>query len=235
MLFRPKITHVIFDLDGTLIDSETIYTLANVEALEKNGVDGKLFTIDVKMGMTGKTQIEAVPWLLKRINVSDKVNIDKYFEDYNGALQRLLPTCTLLPGALKVIEYFGKLGIPMSICTGSNTFEYELKTKNLQHLFKDFEAIVLAGSDPEVTFGKPDPCAFIVTINRFKTLPSNPLNVLVFEDAPNGVHAAVAARCQVVMVPQFDSSSVQHAKTKATAVYETLDLFEPKHFDLPPF
>uniref|UniRef100_A0A0N5A568 Pseudouridine-5'-monophosphatase n=1 Tax=Parastrongyloides trichosuri TaxID=131310 RepID=A0A0N5A568_PARTI len=233
MLYRPKITHVIFDLDGTLLDSEKIYTHAIVDALEKNGIDGSLFTVTVKMGMTGKTQVEAIPYLLRKLEIADKITVEQYKKDYDESLNRLLPTSELLPGAIEIVEYFKKHSIPMAICTGSSDFEFKLKMQNHQDFLKNFEFFVLAGSDPDVKFGKPHPCAFVVTMNRFKTLPESSLNCLVFEDAPNGVFAAVSARCQVIMIPEYESQQIENAKQKATKVLKSLNDFNPEEFLLP--
>uniref|UniRef100_A0A0K0G2D3 Pseudouridine-5'-monophosphatase (inferred by orthology to a human protein) n=1 Tax=Strongyloides venezuelensis TaxID=75913 RepID=A0A0K0G2D3_STRVS len=234
MLYRPKITHVIFDLDGTLLDSEEIYTKANKETLEKFGVDGNLFTVSIKFGMAGKKQQEAIKFLLQKLELSDKITIEDYKKCYDESLEELLPTAKLLPGAVEIVEYFKKNNIPLAISTGSNECEFKLKTKNHQELIRNFETIVLCGSDPEVRFGKPHPDAFIVTMNRFSRIPESPMNCLVFEDAPNGVYAGVSARCQVIMIPQYEDSQIEDAKKKATKVLGSLSEFDPAEFMLPP-
>uniref|UniRef100_A0A0K0DYU0 Pseudouridine-5'-monophosphatase n=1 Tax=Strongyloides stercoralis TaxID=6248 RepID=A0A0K0DYU0_STRER len=234
MLYRPKITHAIFDLDGTLLDSEVIYTKANIETLEKHGVDGKLFTVSIKFGMAGKKQEEAIKYLLQKLQINDRITIEEYKKTYDDALERLLPNAKLFPGAIEIVEYFKRNSIPLAICTGSNEWEFNLKTKNHQQLMKYFDFVVLCGSDPSVKFGKPHPDAFIVTMNRFSVVPESPMNCLVFEDAPNGVFAAVSARCQVVMIPEYEDSQIEDAKSKATKVLKCLSEFNPEEFMLPP-
>jgi len=56
---------------------------------------------------------------------------------------------------------------------------------------------------------------------------------LVFEDAPNGVTAALAAGMQVVMVPDVHVPDSQ--RRAATQVLKTLNDFKPEDFNLPPF
>ena len=67
---------------------------------------------------------------------------------------------------------------------------------------------------------------------RFPT-PPDPRQCLVFEDAPNGVEAGLAAGMQVVMVPHHKVT--KEFRLAATQVLATLEHFDPQDFGLPPF
>lgn len=95
-----------------------------------------------------------------------------------------------------------------------------------------FNHLVSGSSDIEVKHSKPAPDIFLVCASKFPKCP-NPQDVLVFEDAPNGVLAANSAGMQVVMVP--DPRIPDEKKEKATLVLHTLEEFKPEDFGLPPF
>lgn len=57
---------------------------------------------------------------------------------------------------------------------------------------------------------------------------------LVFEDAPNGVQAAISAGMQCVMVPDPEIITAEFQKN-ATLVLNSLEEFQPQAFGLPPY
>lgn len=107
----------------------------------------------------------------------------------------------------------------------------EIKTAKHQELFKLFHHKVMGSTDPDVKVGKPAPDIFLVAASRFPDKQSGE-NCLVFEDAPNGVRAAVDAGMQVVMVP--DKNLAEEQRKLATLVIESLEDIKLEDFGLPP-
>ncbi|VDK53082.1 unnamed protein product [Anisakis simplex] len=227
----PKITHIIWDLDGLLIDTESVYTDANVKAMAKYG---KKYTLEAKVRSMGMKHDVACAKVLKDVGLEGQVSVKEYSQLYDQLLREMLPDCGMMKGAMKLVQHFAKHNIPMAICTGSCTFEYELKVKNHQDLVQLIPLSVLTGDDPEVLHGKPAPDGFLVTMNRFPQKPASAENVLVFEDSPNGVRSAVAAGMHVVMVPDWSySKPPEDIKDRIFAVLNSLEEFKPESVGLP--
>ncbi|KAF2361803.1 HAD hydrolase subfamily IA, partial [Trinorchestia longiramus] len=135
-------------------------------------------------------------------------------------------------GAERLVRHLHKHGVPIAIASGSSQTSYDLKTTNHREFMKLFSHKVLSSSDPEVRAGKPAPDVFLVCARRFPDTP-DPSKCLVFEDAPLGVEAAVAAGMQSVMVP--DPRTDKKLTENATLVLSTLEDFKPELFGLPAF
>lgn len=229
----PKITHVIFDLDGLLIDTEPIYTKAISDTM---AAFGKKFSLKLKAKTMGMKHDVAVEYMLKDAGLAGIVSVEEFSEFYDRRLGELLPNNSILPGAMRLVKHLAAHNVPLAICTGSNSFEYPLKVQNHKELLDLIPLRVLTGDDPAVKHGKPAPDGFLVTMSRFEQQPASPSNVLVFEDAPNGVLAAVAAGMQVIMVPDWSfSSPPESVHDKILLVLNSLEEFKPETVGLPPF
>ncbi|KAI6228882.1 Pseudouridine-5'-monophosphatase [Aphelenchoides fujianensis] len=233
------ITHVIFDFDGVLIDSEQVYSEVNQKMMSKYGKD---FTLEMKLAMMGTKKQEAVRTLLRMAGLEGRVTPAEYTEAYDVELDRALCECPELPAASKLIDHFHAHGIPLAICTGSDAKEFEIKTdKCYRHWLEKIPLQVLCGSDPEVTHGKPSPIPYQVTMKRMERPPASPANALVFEDSLNGARSAVAAgtRCVMIPQPQFldeaGKKQVEELRPQLAEVLNSLEEFDPTKYGLPPF
>ncbi|CAK5092700.1 unnamed protein product [Meloidogyne enterolobii] len=242
---KPKmIKSVIFDFDGIIVDSETIFYKANVEACAHFGGD---YTLEIKHAQMGRNLTDAVECVLRRSGLSEKnVTEKEYLDVYNKSLDKLLPDMKLMPGARRLIEHLQKNGIQTSICTSSSSAEFSKKVDKCEDLVKKMNTVVLAGDDPEVEVGKPGPDPYLVTMRRMTPKPSDPLQVLVFEDSINGVKSALSAGCSVIWVPQQDSIITNWGGQEATErkfkkhpnfreMIPSLSKFDPEKYGLPPY
>ncbi|KAL3081086.1 hypothetical protein niasHS_000594 [Heterodera schachtii] len=234
-----SITHVIFDLDGVLIDTERLYTTANERTLEKFGAK---FTKQMNQKIMGRKKMDGATVLIAECLISDRVTLDQYIAEYDKIAKKILSTETEeLPGATKLIDHLYAHNIPMAICTSSDKEEFDIKMDKFDEWLKKIPLRVLCGSDPEVRIGKPNPDAYEVTIGRFAAKPTSPKNVLVFEDSINGVESALGAGCTVVMVPQRQflpndwPEKELRSRPNFAALLDSLDNFCPKQFGLPDY
>ena len=83
--------------------------------------------------------------------------------------------------------------------------------------------------------GKPDPEIFQTAAAAFAQPPASPQAVLVFEDAPTGIQAGVAAGMWPIMVPDPNLNKDIIPRLGAAAVLGSLEEFKPEQWGLPPY
>ncbi|KAL6422110.1 hypothetical protein ACFW04_010871 [Cataglyphis niger] len=179
------------------------------------------------MGLRGTEGAQAI------INMLELPITLQTFEKKLAPIYReIFPQSNLMPGAERLLLHLKKNNVPLALATSSSKTSSDLKTQKWQHILNLFNHKVYGGTDPEVSRGKPNPDIFLIAAKRFPDKP-DPSKCLVFEDSPNGVQAALAAKMQVVMVP--DPQLPKDLIKNATLVLKSLEDFKPEDFGLPPF
>lgn len=218
------VTHVIFDVDGLLLDTSLQFTTATKQVLAKHG---KSLTWDQRVSLMGRRRDDIIETMIEMLDLP--LTTEELAEEYSKRVDHLLPEAELFDGATRLINHLHSHGIPIAVATSSSTESMESKTSNHRDVFDKFNHIV-TGSDIEN--GKPAPDIFQVCCRLFPDKPQ-PSKCLVFEDAPNGVEAADAAGMQTVMIPHYKVTP--DLTLQATQVLSSLVDFRPEDFGLPPF
>ena len=98
-------SHVIFDLDGVLLDSEKLYTEATQSVV---GQYGKTFDWSLKSRMMGRHELEAAELLVNTLELP--ITAEEYLRRQLPIAERLFPTARELPGAEAFVAKLAKLG-----------------------------------------------------------------------------------------------------------------------------
>ncbi len=191
MLPRP-VRHVIFDLDGVLLDTEPLYTQA-IAAVA--GRFGKRYDWTIKSQCIGRGTMEAARIIVDALALP--LSPGELVSERDQTLVPLMATAAALPGARELAQALAARGVPMAIATSTEAPLYAVKAASHQSWLSLFAAVV-CGDDPRVARPKPAPDIFLAAA---ASLGADPASCLVFEDSPFGVEAALAAGMQVVALP----------------------------------
>jgi len=187
-----RATHVIFDLDGVLLDTERIYTEVTQRIVARYG---KVFDWSVKADMIGRPALDSARHLVRALELP--IAPEEYLVEREGLFEEMMPFAEPMPGARELTTALAARGIPFALASSSSRRLFDLKTARHRAWFGTFATIVL-GDDRAVRRGKPAPDIFLVAAAR---LTARTGDCVVVEDAPAGVAAAKAAGMRVVAVP----------------------------------
>lgn len=188
---------VIFDCDGTLVDSMPAHFEAWCEALSIHGAGG-VFKEDVFFAMGGRPTLDIVVELNDEYNL--KLNPEAVAFAKREAFLRRLGSITLID---EVAEFAQSLRgkVPLAIASGGSRMVVE-KTLHIVGISDWFDEVVTAD---DVTDGKPAPDIFL---KAAKLLGVSPAKCLALDDAPAGILAAQRAGMQVISIPSPLASPV---------------------------
>ena len=185
------ITHVVYDMDGLLLDTERFYTQVTQTIV---GRYGHTFDWSLKSRMIGKKAIDSARILVEALNLP--IAPEEYLREREAHLDALFPTVEPMPGARRLTAHLARHGIPQAVASSSRRRDFELKVSRHKEWFACFECVVL-GDDPEVTRGKPEPDIFLEAARRIGVPPPR---CRAYEDTDLGMQAIRAAGMEAVDV-----------------------------------
>jgi pseudouridine-5'-monophosphatase len=157
------------------------------------------------------------------------ITAQDYLDSRKDVLLERFRDTQALPGAKALTTHFFKRGIPQALATSSSSPMFEAKYEKHKLWFSQFKEIV-RGDDSELKEGKPAPDIFLLAAER---LGIEPAKCLVFEDAPSGMEAGLAAGMSVVVVPD---TNMDHSHYKnASQIISSLEDFDPEYWGLPKY
>jgi len=109
----PAVTHVIFDVDGLLLDTERLYTEATQRIADRFG---KRFTWEVKERQMGRRMREVGEIVVQSLELP--ISVEEYTVEAQALWQQLFPTAALMPGALRLVHHLHEHGVPMALASG---------------------------------------------------------------------------------------------------------------------
>lgn len=197
-----EIKAVIFDMDGSLVDSMWIWPEVDREYMEKYHLSPpETFHKDIE----GMSYVETAQYFLDTFPVLACTAEDVCREWTEMTMELYQTRVPLKPGAGEFLERMKSQGIRMGIAT-SNSRELAAAALDALHIRNYFSAIV---TSDEVRRGKPAPDVFLEAAS---VLGVPPENCLVFEDIPNGIRAGKSAGMTVCAV--HDEFSVPYEAEK---------------------
>jgi pseudouridine-5'-monophosphatase len=208
-------THVIFDLDGVLLDTEPLYTRATEQIVARFG---KVFDWSVKARLMGRDALTSARTLVNALDLP--ITPEEYLLRKEPLLAALFPECAEIPGAEAVVRNLHARGLGLAVATSSSTPHFRLKTAH--HAWFELFDVVVCADHPAVQRLKPAPDIFLVARDA---LGARSESCLVIEDSLAGVAAARAAGIEVLALAdaRAPDSAFQGAR-RVFRSYAELDL-----------
>lgn len=191
---------ILFDMDGTLANSEPLHNRAICLILDEFHCLHDPQTLAHQL--RGCTDLQVYQELCKRYpSFEQNIPTPKIFLSLkNNYLENIFPQANweklLTPGAIRFLEIVKSAPKKLGLVSASDNPIVDLTLKSLK-LTAYFDLII---GNQDVPFSKPHPAPYLQAMAFFKTAPHQ---VLIFEDSFNGMKAALASGAKVVQITHW--------------------------------
>jgi HAD superfamily hydrolase (TIGR01509 family) len=183
---------VLWDMDGTLFDSEKVWTISLADTARRLG--GEL-SVEAREAMVGSNMARSLGLMFDDLGLdrdpARMAQAARWLTDRTGEL--FAAGLEWRPGALDALRMVRAAGWPTALVT--NTLR-SLTEKALDGIGREHFTVTVCGD--EVPHGKPDPDPYLRAAELLRVAPEHCLAV---EDSPTGTTAAERAGCAVLVVP----------------------------------
>lgn len=206
---------VIFDMDGLLLDTETLWHEAEAELFRRHGAE---FTRDDQLRVIGTSFDVSARYFAERLGWPVERRMELVNESTALMHERVRVQVEARPGAVELVAGIRRLpGVRLGLASNSHRYLVDdaLATAGLADAF---DTIVTAD---DVEHPKPAPDIYLLACQR---LGAAPAEALALEDSASGVAAAKAAGLTCIAVPMFAETDVSTADRVINSLEELLNV-----------
>jgi HAD superfamily hydrolase (TIGR01509 family) len=192
---------VVFDNDGLLLDTESVWTRAEEDLFERRGLE---FTPADKLELVG-TSAEIAGGILER-RLGEPGRAEDLLEELNAlVVAELEHGVEAMVGAREVLERVREQGVPIGLVSNS-PLRFVQRSIEIVGFEGHFDVVLSAH---EVAAPKPAPDPYLEACRRLGVEPGPA--VVALEDSPTGVAAARAAGLTVIGIPSVEGVELEEA------------------------
>lgn len=206
----PQPKAVIFDNDGLLLDTESVWTRAERDLFERRGVE---FTPADKRELIGTSAEVAGGVLERRLGEPGRGAV--LIEELNElVVAELEHGVEAMVGARELLHSLKQRGTPIGLVSNS-PLAFVRRSLEIAGFHDRFDVVLSAH---EVAAPKPSPDPYLEACRRLGVEPGP--DVVALEDSPTGVAAARAAGLTVIGVPSLEGIALEEAHEIATSLVD---------------
>ncbi len=203
---------VVFDNDGLLLDTESVWTRAEEDLFERRGLG---FTPADKLELVG-TSAEIAGGILER-RLGEPGRARELLEELNAlVVAELEHGVEAMVGARELLERLREQGVPIGLVSNS-PLRFVKRSIEIVGFEGHFDVVLSAH---EVAAPKPAPDPYLEACQRLGVEPGPA--VVALEDSPTGVAAARAAGLTVIGVPSIEGLELEEAHHLAETLLDEI-------------